>query len=166
MDKNKWEEARRAENPQSHIEEGVAEKRPRNARGDSEINTEAGGEVDTFRSQSRHKKGHMMNFYLTDSDKKAIVDFVKDYEELYCKTNEHFMAKARKECLWERSASSRNLSVKVCKTHYRKLTQLKSGQAPNEMAKRQNWIQDKFNFLKTHIRRKRLNNLQPSFPWP
>ena len=33
-----------------------------------------------------------------------------------------------------------------------KLMQSKSGQAPKEMTERQNWIQDKFNFLKTHIR--------------
>ena len=40
----------------------------------------------------------MANIYLIDSDEKAIVDFVKDPEELY-KTNEHFKNKARKECL-------------------------------------------------------------------
>ena len=44
-----------------------------------------------------HKKGHMTNIYLTDSDEEAIVDLVKDHEELYDKTNEHFKDKARKE---------------------------------------------------------------------
>ena len=65
---------------------------------------------------------------------------MKDYEELYDKTNEHFKDKARKECLWEQFANSHKLSVKVCKTwfdsqrtHYGKLMQLKSGQAPKEM---------------------------------
>ena len=29
----------------------------------------------------------MTNIYLTDSDKEATVDFVKDHEELYDKTN-------------------------------------------------------------------------------
>ena len=33
----------------------------------------------------------------------------------------------------------------------------KSGQAPKEMTERQNWIQDKFIFLKTHIRCKGLS---------
>ena len=37
----------------------------------------------------------MPNMYLTDTDEKAIVDFVKDHEELYAKTNEHFKDKAR-----------------------------------------------------------------------
>ena len=41
----------------------------------------------------------MTNIYLTDSDEKATVDFVKDHEELYDKTNEHFKDKAKKECL-------------------------------------------------------------------
>ena len=56
-------------------------------------------------------------------------------------------------------SSSCKLSVKVCKTcfesHrilYEKLTQSKSGWAPTEMIEKHNWIQDKFNFLKTHIR--------------
>ena len=43
------------------------------------------------------------------------------------------------------------------RTHYCKLTQSKSGQAPKEMMERQNWIQDKFNFLKIHIRCKGLS---------
>ena len=54
-------------------------------------------------SQSRYKKGHMTNIYLTDSDEKEFVDFVKDHEELYDKTSEHFRDKARKELLWEES---------------------------------------------------------------
>ena len=47
-------------------------------------------------SQSCYKKGHMTNVYLTDSDQGAIVDFVKDQDELYHKSNEHFKDKARK----------------------------------------------------------------------
>ena len=41
----------------------------------------------------------MTNIYLTDSDEAFIVDCVKDHEELYDKTYEHFNDKARKECL-------------------------------------------------------------------
>ena len=101
------------------------------------MNTEAGGETGISQSQSRHKKGHVTNIYLTDSDEEAIMDFVKDHEELYNNTNEHFKDKARKECLWKRFTSSRKISVKVCKTWfdsqrtcYRKLTQYKSIKAP------------------------------------
>ena len=86
----------------------------------------------------------MTNIYHTDSDEEAIVDFVKDNEELYDKTNEYFKDKARKECLWERFANSHKLSVKECKTwfesqrkHYSKLTQSKPGQAQKDMAEHQ-----------------------------
>ena len=40
--------------------------------------------------------------------------------------------------------------MKVCKTHS------KSGQAPKKITETQNWIQDKFTYLKSHIRRKGL----------
>ena len=90
---------------------------------------------------------------------------MKDHKELYNKTNEHFKDKARKECLWESFTNSRKLSVKVCKTcfelqrtHYGKLTQLKSGQAPEEMMECHNWIQ--YKFLRSHIRCKGLIRLQ------
>ena len=43
-------------------EEGVAKKRT--VRSDTEMDTEAGGEVGTFQSHSRHKKEHMTNIYL------------------------------------------------------------------------------------------------------
>ena len=39
----------------------------------------------------------MRNIYLTDLDEEAIVDFVKDHEELYDMTNEYFKDKMRKE---------------------------------------------------------------------
>ena len=100
---------------------------------------EGGGEPSTSQSQSRCRKGCRMNIYLTDSDDKAIVDFVKGHEELYPKTKKHLKYYARKECLWERFTSSYKLSVKVCKTSFKsqrtgcgKLTKSKSGQAPRE----------------------------------
>ena len=43
--------------------------------------------------------------------------------------------------------------------------QFKSGQAPEEMKQRQNWIQDTFNFLKTHIRCKGLSK-SSAFKFP
>ena len=70
-----------------------------------------------------------MDIYLKDSDEEAVVDFVKDPEELYYKTNEHFKDKVRMDCLWKRFASSQE-----------KLTQSKSGQAPKGMIEMQNWI--------------------------
>ena len=89
---------------------------PRTERSDTKIEREGGGEAGTVQSQSRHKKGDMTNIYVTDSDEEAIVNFVKDHEELYDKTSEQFKDKAGKECLWERFTSTHRLSVKVCKT--------------------------------------------------
>ena len=67
--------------PQSLTEEGVAKKPPTtDRRSDSEMDTEGGGELDTSKLQTRCKKEHMMNIYLTDSDEKTIVDFVKDHD--------------------------------------------------------------------------------------
>ena len=68
----------------------MAEKRPRTERSASEMDTDAGGEASTATEyQSKVKKEHMTNIYLTYSDKEVIVDFVQDHEELYDKTNEH-----------------------------------------------------------------------------
>ena len=93
--------------------------------------------------------------------------FVKDHEELYGKTNSHFKEKAKKECLWKRLDKIGKLSLKVCRTKfeskrtcYRKLTQSKYSQASKGKTERQNWIQNKFYFLKTHIRFKRIIRLQ------
>ena len=114
-------------------EEGMAEKCPSTSKSHTEMDTESGGEAAMCQSHSRHKKGHMTNIYLTDSDEEAIVDFIKDHEEPYGKSNKLFKDKARKDCLWERFANSHKLSVKVCKTwlesqrtHFGKLTQYKS----------------------------------------
>ena len=49
-----------------------------------------------------------MNINLTHTDEVAIVDFVKDYEELYAKTHNMFKNKARKECLLQRFSSSQS----------------------------------------------------------
>ena len=68
-------EAKREETTHSP-EEGVTENHARTGKSDTEMDTE-GGEA-------------MTNIYLTDSDEEAIVDFVKDHQQLYGKTNEHF----------------------------------------------------------------------------
>ena len=58
---------------------------------------------------------HMTNIYLTESDEEALLDFVRDHEELYDKTNEHFKDKARKEFLRETFTYSQKLSLKFAR---------------------------------------------------
>ena len=58
-------------------------------------------------------KWYMMNIYFRDLE--AIVDFFKNHEKLYNKTNEHFRDKVKKECLWKRFINGK-LSVKLCYT--------------------------------------------------
>ena len=50
-------------------------------------------------TQSRQKKGQMKTILLSDSDEEAIIEFVKQYEQLYDKTNESFNDKQKKERL-------------------------------------------------------------------
>ena len=78
----------------------------------------------------------MKSIFLSDTDEEAIVEFVKQHEELYDKTNDSFKDKQKKESLWESLAATRNLAVRTVKkwfetqhTRYGKLTQTKSGQA-------------------------------------
>ena len=78
----------------------------------------------------------MKSIFLNDSDEEAIVEFVKQHEELYDNTNDSFKDKQKNECLWEQLAPTRNLPVKTVKkwfetqyTIYDKLTQMMSGQA-------------------------------------
>ena len=74
-------------------EEGHPKKK---AQDRSDTETEA-AQREAGPSQSHYKKGHMTKLYLTDSEKEAIVNFVKNHKELYNKTSEHFKDKARKE---------------------------------------------------------------------
>ena len=59
--------------------EGPTRKKAQDKNSYTETET-AGGEAGP--SQSHFKKGHMTNVFLIDSDKEAIVNFVKDHEEL------------------------------------------------------------------------------------
>ena len=59
-------------------------------------------------TQSRQKKGQMKSIFLSDSDEEAIVDFVKQHEELFHKIHEKFKDKQRKERLWESVGSTLN----------------------------------------------------------
>ena len=103
----------------------------------------------------------MTSIFLSDSDKEAIVEFVKQHEELYDNTNDSFKDKQKKERLWEQLAATRNLPFKTVKkwfdtqcTRYSKLTQTKSGQGAEKSTERQTWLKDSFSFLRGHIRRK------------
>ena len=161
--RGRWRTGGRRKSGGNTQEEGVTEKRPRTEKSGTETEV-VGGQARP--PQSRYKKGHITNINLTDFEEEAIVEFVKDQEELYDKTNEHLKDKARKQCLMEHLTNSHKLFVKVCKTwfdlqrrRYVELTQSKSGQAPKEMMEHQNWTQDKFGFLKLHIRCKGLSKL-------
>ena len=103
----------------------------------------------------------MKFIFLSDSDKEAFVEFVKQHEEPYDKINNSFKDKQKKERLWELLVATRNLHVKTVKkwfetqcTRYGKLTQTKSGQAAEKSTDRQTRLKDSFSFLRGHIRRK------------
>ena len=104
-------------------------------------------DTDAESTQFRQKKGQINSIFLCDSDEEAIVEFVKQHEELYDKTNSKFRDKQRKEGLWERLTATRNLSVNTGKkwvktqcARYGKLTQTKSGQAAEKSTERQTWL--------------------------
>ena len=86
--------------------------------------------TDVESTQSRQKKGQMKSIFMSDSDEEAIMEFVKQHEELYDKTDDSFKDKQKKERLWEQLSATRNLPVKTVKkwfdtqrTKYGKLTQ-------------------------------------------
>ena len=102
----------------------------------------------------------MKSIFLSDSNEEAIVEFVKQQEELYDKTNDSSKDKQKKES-WEQLAATRNLPIKTVKkwfetqhTRYGKLTQTKSGQRAEKSTEQQTWLKDSFSFLPGHIRRK------------
>ena len=83
-------------------------------------------------TQSRQKKGQMKSIFRSGSDEEAIVQFIKQHEELYDKTNDSFKGKQNKERLWEQLEATRNWPVKTVKnffdtqhTRYGKLSQEK-----------------------------------------
>ena len=81
------------------MEEGLHEKRQRTERSGSEMEKEAGGETSQSSSQLQRKKGNMTNIYLTDSSEGVKVNFVKDHDKLYDKTNVLLKNKPRKDSL-------------------------------------------------------------------
>ena len=127
-------------------------------RGEKRAQTDMNTEVESTKSR---QKGQMKSIFLSDSDEEAIVEFVKQHEELYDKTNDSFKDKQKNEQLWEQLAATRNLSFKTVKkcfetqcARYGKLTQMKSGQAVEKSTERKTWLKDSFSFLRSHIQRK------------
>ena len=45
-------------------------------------------DTDVKSTQSRQKKGQMKSIFLSDSDEEAIVEFVKQHDEIYDKTRQ------------------------------------------------------------------------------
>ena len=69
-------------------------------------------DTDTECTQSRQKKGQRKSICLSKSDEEAIMDFMKQHEELFDKIHVKFKDKQRKEGLWGTVAASRNLPVR------------------------------------------------------
>ena len=74
-------------------------------RGEKRVRTDTDTDVES--TQSRQKKGQMKSIFLSDSDEEAIVEFVKQHEELYDKTNNSFKDKQKKERLLAETCPSR-----------------------------------------------------------
>ena len=66
-------------------------------RGEKRARTDTDTDVES--TQSTRKKGQMKFIFPSDSDEEAIVEFVKQHEELYDKTNDSFKDKQKKERL-------------------------------------------------------------------
>ena len=108
MAQKQREEARREK--ATHSAEGVAEKHARTDRSDTEMDNAQRVEERRAHLSRIQDSRRGTNIYLIDSDEESIVDIVKDHEELYDKTNEHFKDNTKKGCLWERFANSHSLS--------------------------------------------------------
>ena len=109
-------------------------------------------------SHSAAKRARVCSTF-TDSQETAIVEFVKEYPELYDKEHARFHDRQKKEALWAEISAELKLQpfdvrrwFESQQTHYGKLSKLQSGQAPWEMTKRQSLVYQQMGFLKTHIR--------------
>ena len=96
--------------------------------------------------------------FLTPEDEEAVVDFVKENDELFNKKHELFKDRNMKDRLWTEFCQGRNLNVSQTRTwfesqrtRYGKLSQKKSGQAARDLIEREHWLEDKLCFLKSHI---------------
>ena len=73
--------------------------RERGAKRNKEKRARIDTDSDVESTQFRQKKGQMKSIFLSDSDEEAIIEFVKQHEELYDKTNNSFKEKQKKESL-------------------------------------------------------------------
>ena len=151
-ERDEREERERIEQEERDTERMEKEKEESQERGEKRAGTDTDTDVES--TQSRQKKGKMKSIFLSDSDKEAIVEFVKQHEELYDKTNDSFKDKQKNKRLWKQLAATRNLPIKTVKkwfetqrTRYGKFTLMKSGQAAEKNTERQTWLKDSFSFL-------------------
>ena len=108
------EREERDERERTEQEERDRERREESQeRGEKRARTDMDTDVEL--TQSRQKKGQMKSIFWSDSDEEAIVEYVKQHEELYDKTNNSFKDKQKKERFWEQLAATRNLPVKTVK---------------------------------------------------
>ena len=98
------EERKRREQEERDRERMEREREESPERGEKRVRTNTDTDVES--TQSRQKNGQMKSIFLSDSDKEAIVEFVKQDEELYDKTNDSFKDKQMKERLWEQLAET------------------------------------------------------------
>ena len=73
----------------------VRDRREEEERGEKRTRTDTNTDAES--TQSRQMKGQMRSIFLSDSDEEAIVEFVKQHEELYDKTNNSFKDSRRKK---------------------------------------------------------------------
>ena len=155
-------EEKTEERTEERTEEGTEETEERIE--DTEVTEEACGEYERCEEDSEchsaAKRARVCATF-TDSQENAIVEFVKEHPELYDKEHGRFHDRQRKEALWAEISAELKLqlfdvrrrfeSQRIC---YGKVSKLQSGQAPREMTKRQSWVYQQMDFLKTHIRHK------------
>ena len=86
-------------------------------RGEKRVRSDMDTDVES--TQSRQKKGQMKSIFLSDSDEEAIVEFVKQHEEMYDKTNNSFKDKQQKENLACEDCEEvvRYSTYQICQAH-------------------------------------------------
>ena len=99
IERRRREREERDERERIEQEERDRERREESQeRGKTRVRTDMDTDVES--TQSRQKKGQMKSIFLSDSDEEAIMEFVKQHEEIYDKTNDSFKDKQKKEGLW------------------------------------------------------------------
>jgi len=91
-------------------------------------------------------------------DEEAMVEWLKEHPLLYNKKLASYKDKGKKDSLWAEQATLLgkdvlNLTVwyRSIRTRYGRLVKKKSGTGAGERTDRDNWILEKFDFLKGHI---------------